>query len=516
MISCSGRTRSSPRSPTRSPLALQLLLAATVTLVPVGAFAREPAKPVAAPVEASAKAGLATGAESAVKAGVFLPETFTLANGMQVVVITNRRVPVVTHMVWYKVGSADEPRGQSGIAHFLEHLMFKGTETLEPGAFSRTVAQNGGQDNAFTAWDYTAYYQNVARDRLELVMRMEADRMTNLKLTDELVTPERSVIIEERRQRTENSPGDRIGEQISATLFVHHPYGTPIIGWRHEMAGLSRQMAEEFYKTWYAPNNAVLVVSGDVSAEELKPLAEKYYGSIASRPVPERVRVTEPPISAARRVILRDEEVRQPSIRRYWHAPSYSRDPDSQAHALEVLDEILSGGPTARFYKSLVVEQKLATSAWMSYSPTAYDLTSLAIGASPAPGIEMDRLEQALEDEVSRVLRDGVTPDEVATAKRRMLAEAAYARDSLTGPAQVLGLALTTGTTIEDVENWPVRIDQVTVDQVNAAARQILGQSNHVTGLLLPPRPSPTAAPDATNATPAPALGESAPKAQEQ
>ncbi|WP_431855550.1 M16 family metallopeptidase [Azospirillum sp.] len=422
----------------------------------------------------------------AAEKGVFFPETFTLSNGMQVVVITNRRVPVVTHMVWYKVGAADEERGHSGLAHFLEHLMFKGTDELPPGAFSRIVAKNGGKDNAFTSWDYTAYFQSVARDRLELVMRMEADRMANLKLTDAVVYPERDVVMEERRQRVENEPADKIGEQINATLFVHHPYGTPIIGWPQEMAAMTREEAEAFYKRWYAPNNAILVVSGDVSAEELKPLAEKYYGTVAAKPVPERKRVSEPPIGAERRVILRDAEVRQPSIRRLWHAPSYRTDKDGNAYALQVLAEIMSGGATGRLYRSLVVEQKLATSAWLGYGASSWDDTTLSMGATPAPGVDMDKLEAALDAERTKLLKDGVTPEEVATARKRMLTEAAYARDSLSGPANALGQALATGQSIDDVESWPVRIDAVTAEQVNAAARAVLGKNNHVTGLLLP------------------------------
>lgn len=423
----------------------------------------------------------------AAEKGVFFPESFTLSNGMQVVVIPNHRVPVVTHMVWYKVGAADEERGQSGIAHFLEHLMFKGTDAIQPGEFSRIVAKNGGRDNAFTSYDYTAYYQNVARDRLEMVMRMESDRMANLKLTDAVVYPERNVIIEERRQRIENEPADRIGEQINATLFVHHPYGTPVIGWPQEMSALTREMAERFYKTWYTPNNAILVVSGDVTAAELKPLAERYYGAIAARPVPERKRVTEPPLTSSRQVVLRDDEVRQPSVRRIWTAPSYRLDQTGQAYALQVLAEIMSGGTTSRLYRSLVVDQKVATSAWLGYGPTAWDMATLSVGASPAAGVPMDKLESALWSEVDKLLKTGVTEEEVATARKRMLASAAYARDSLTGPAQTLGAALATGQSIDDVESWPVRIDAVTVDQVNTAARAVLSQTNHVTGLLLPP-----------------------------
>ncbi|WP_084536949.1 M16 family metallopeptidase [Azospirillum halopraeferens] len=452
--------------------ALALLLA---PLAPFPAAAADTAAPeIAAPAVAP------------VEKGVFFPETFTLDNGLQVVVVTNNRVPVVTHMVWYRVGAADEPLGLSGIAHFLEHLMFKGTERLAPGEFSRTVARNGGRDNAFTSYDYTAYFQNVARDRLELVMSMEADRMANLRLTDAEVYPERSVVMEERRQRTENEPADRLGEQFNATLFVHHPYGTPVIGWMSEIARFTREQAEDFYRTWYTPNNAVLVVAGDITAEELKPLAEKHYGAIPARPVPERVRVEEPPISAARRVILQDPEVRMPSWRRAWIAPSYRVDPDGHAYALQVLSEIMSGGATGRLYRALVAEQRIATGAWMGYGASSWDRTALHMGGSPAPGTTMDELEAALLEQVRLLLEDGVTEEEVATARKRMLAEAAYARDSLTGPAMALGTALTTGQTIDDVESWPVRIAAVTREQVEAAARVVLGQTNHVTGLLLP------------------------------
>lgn len=454
-----------------------------------------PLRPLRNPAAAVAVLALVAAAPAtAAEKGVFFPETFTLANGMPVVVVTNRRVPVVTQMVWYKVGAADDPYGTSGIAHFLEHLMFKGTDQIAPGAFSRIIARNGGRDNAFTSYDYTAYHQNVARDRLELVMRMESDRMTNLRLTDAVVYPERDVILEERRQRVENDPSDRLDEQVRAVQFVHHPYGTPVIGWASEMAGLTREDAETFYKKWYTPANAILVVAGDISAEELKPLAEKYYGSIPPHAVPERRRVTEPPITAARRVTLRDAEVRQPMLRRSWIAPSYHTAEGGTAYALQVLSEILGGGADTRLYRSLVVDQKIATSAWFGYSATALDDTTIVAGGSPAPGVPMDTFEAALDAEIGRLLTGGVTEEEVATAKKRLLAEAAYARDSLNGPAQALGAALATGQTVDDVESWPVRIDAVTKADVDAAARLVLARTDHVTGVLLPDDAPPPAA----------------------
>jgi len=417
--------------------------------------------------------------------GVFFPETFTLSNGMQVVAVVNRRVPVVAHMLMYKVGAADEPRGKSGIAHYLEHLMFKGTETRAPGEFSRIVARNGGRDNAFTSWDYTGYYQTIAADRLETVMRMEADRMANLRLTDEVTAPELQVVLEERRQTVSSSPARRLGEEVSAALFVHHPYGTPIIGWQDEVAGLTREDAEAFYRQWYAPNNAVLLVSGDVDLERFRALAEEVYGRIPARPVPTRTRVAEPRLETARRVVLRDAEVRQPAFQRYFLAPSYSRGATEHAYPLQVLAEIM-GGETGRLYQSLAVEQKVATSASMSYGADVFDLSSVGVYASPAPSATVEQVEAAVEAELLKLLKDGVTVAEVERAKRRLRFEAVYARDSVFGPARTLGTALATGQSVEDVEEWPSRIAAVTVEQVNAAARAVLGTSGHVTGLLLP------------------------------
>ena len=270
------------------------------------------ARSVALSVLILALAVTAAGPQQA-EAALFNPETFTLDNGMQVVVVTDRRAPVVSHHVWYKVGSADSPPGKSGLPHFLEHLMFKGTENLAPGEFSEIVARNGGNENAFTGSDYTGYYQTIARDRLELVMEMEADRMTNLVLDDAAVLPERDVVLEERSQRVDNDPGSRLAEQLNAAQYLNHPYRLPVIGWRHEMESYTREDALDFYRTWYAPNNAVLIVAGDIDAEELRPLAERYYGAIPRRDVPERVRVQEPPQQAAREVELIDPRVRQPS-----------------------------------------------------------------------------------------------------------------------------------------------------------------------------------------------------------
>jgi zinc protease len=422
------------------------------------------------------------------RASVFNPETTTLSNGMQVVLVENHRAPVVTHMVWYKAGAADEVPGTSGIAHFLEHLMFKGTKTIAPGEFSKIVARNGGQDNAFTSWDYTAYFQNIARDRLGMVMEMEADRMQNLQLTDKVVLPERDVIIEERRMRIDNNPSALLGEQMRNALFMQHPYGRPIIGWLHEMQQLTTRDAMDWYKKWYTPNNAILVVAGDITMADLKPMAEKYYGSIKGHDVPKRVRVKEPVQHAPRKVTLTDARVGQPSMSRYYLAPSYNTEHADEAAPLEVFSEILGSGTTSRLYKSLVVDQKLATSAGSFYDPVAMDLSTFGFYAVPRDGVEMADLEAALDGEIAKTLKDGITQKELDEARQRLLDSAVFARDSLSAGARTLGEALAVGLTVDQVESWPDRIKAVTVEQVNDAARAVLDDKRSVTGWLLRPK----------------------------
>jgi len=420
------------------------------------------------------------------KAQMFNPETFQLDNGMQVLVVTNRRAPVVSHWVWYSVGSADSPVGKSGLPHFLEHLMFKGTETLAPGEFSRTVARNGGTENAMTSSDFTAYFQNIARDRLEVVMRMEADRMANLRLSDDVVLPERDVVLEERRSRVDNEPSARLGEQLGAAQYLNHPYGDPVIGWFHEIESYTREDALAFYDTWYAPNNAVLIVVGDIDAAELRPLAEATYGQVARVDVPARDRVQEPPQEAARRVTLEDPRVVQPSLSRSYLAPSQNQAGWQTAHALDLFAEILGGGTTSRLYRELVVERELAASAGAYYRGSMLDSTTLRLFATPRAGVDLATLEAALDEVVARAVEEGVSEDELARAKKRMQAESVYARDSLSGAARIFGSALTAGLTIEDVERWPERMAAVTLDQVHEAARSVITAERSVTGLLRP------------------------------
>ncbi len=421
--------------------------------------------------------------------GVFNPQTFTLENGLQVIVLPNHRVPVVTHMVYYKVGSADEPPGKSGVAHLLEHLMFKGTKERPSGDFSRIVARNGGSENAFTSLDFTGYFQTVAADRLELMMAMEADRMSNLILDSKEVETERLVVLEERRMRTDNDPGSILGEHVNAALFLNYPYRQPVIGWEHEIKALNVEALRKFYQRWYYPGNAILLVAGDITAEQLKPMAERTYGKVPARPDVVRDRPMEPPQSASRRVELKSERVRQPSWSRTYLAPSritaiMGGPGVEHADALEILADVLGGGSTGPLYRSLVIEQKLAISAGASYRANGMGPGRLVFYASPRPGVTIAQLEAAMATELVKIVDAGVADEDVERAKTRTLAEAVFALDSLSTGARIFGSALASGRTIDDVENWPHRIDAVTTAAVNAAARAVIKDRPSVTSVL--------------------------------
>ncbi len=411
---------------------------------------------------------------------------FSLANGLEVVVVPDRRAPVVTHMLWYKVGAADEPPGKSGIAHFLEHLMFKGTAKNPAGRFSQVVASIGGQENAFTANDYTGYYQRVSREHLKTLMEFEADRMTGLVLSDEAVSPELKVVLEEQNQRVANNPRAQLVEQVEAALYLNHPYGKPVIGWRHEIEQLSREDAIAFYKRFYTPNNAVLVVAGDVTAEEVKTLAQATYGKVEPvAKIEPRRRPQEPPQVAARHVTLADARVQQPSLQRYYLAPSAATARPGEAEALEVLAFILGSGNTSRLYRKLVSETEVAVGAGGWYNSTALDATHFNVYGSPKPNVTLTQLEQAIDAVIDDLIANGVTADEVERAKYRLIADTIYAQDSQQTMARWYGAALTTGLAVDQVTNWPDRIRAVTADAVNAAAKTWLDKRRSATGYLI-------------------------------
>lgn len=432
---------------------------------------------------------------------------FALANGMQVVVIPDHRAPVVTHMVWYRVGAADEVRGVSGIAHFLEHLMFKSTEKFPAAEFSKVVARLGGQDNAFTGQDATSYFQNISKDRLRTMMEMEAERMVNLRLDEKEVLTERDVILEERRSRIDNNPAALLDEQLNAALYLNHPYGVPVIGWYHEIAKLSRQNAQDFYKHYYAPNNAILIVAGDVTSDEVKRLAEETYGKLPANPAASltRVRPSEPPQIAARQLELTDPRAGNFSFHRYYLTPSYKSAQLGEAEALEVMMKIIGDGATSRLYKKLVVETKVAASASGNYSGHGLDSGQVTLFAVAADGVPLAKVEATADEVLSDVVKNGVTPKELERAKNSLLAEYIYQSDNQAILARRYGWALVVGRTIEDVESWPERIAKVGIGDIKKVAAEYLDIRHSVTGYMTPDKSEVAQA--ASGSAPAPGNG---------
>lgn len=408
---------------------------------------------------------------------------FTLDNGLEVVVIEDHRAPVVTHMVWYRVGSADEPPGKSGIAHFLEHLMFKGTDEIPDGAFSKMVAAEGGTDNAFTSYDYTGYFQRIAADRLDKVMRMEADRMRNLRITEDHIAAERAVIIEERNLRTDNSPEALFGEQLRAAQYLNHHYGIPIIGWRHEMEELGLEDAQSWYDRYYAPDNAILVVAGDVTPEEVRDLAEKFYGPIAPSGNPPDPRPQEPPQLAARHLEMSDPRVGQDYMTRSYLVPAYDPDIPQQSAALSVLARIMGDGLGSRLAKSLEIEQKIAISTGAWYSSQSRDPTTFTLYGVPAEGVELQQIEAAIDAELARMVESGPSEEELERAKNVVRADYIFAEDSQFGLARNYGAALSMGFGVQDVQDWPDFIAAVTAEEVRDAAASLVIEHS-VTGYL--------------------------------
>lgn len=412
---------------------------------------------------------------------------FVLANGLQLVVIPDRRAPVVTHTLWYKAGAADDPIGKSGIAHYLEHLMFKGTTNAPAGEFSAKIAEIGGQENAFTTADYTGYYQKITPSALETMMRYEADRMENLVLTDETVLPERSVILEERRQRIASNPGAILGETTRSLMFRHHPYGTPIIGWKHEMLGLTKDDAIAFYNKFYTPNNAIVVVAGDVDAAAVLALAESTYGKVKRRSEPgERKRVSEPEPTSARTATYRDKRVTIPSWSRSYLVPSYFNAEGNEAEALDILASIIGGSTTSRLHKKLVIEDKIATGVSTYYQGGAVDLSTFSISATPRGDTTIRVLEDAIEAIVSDIVQNGVSAEEVRRARNNLVKTTIFDRDSQTTMARIYGAVLSMGGTTDDVKNWPDEVLAIGLDDINHVARKYLKKIRSVTGYLEP------------------------------
>ncbi|RJL04799.1 insulinase family protein [Paracoccus aestuarii] len=427
---------------------------------------------------------------------------FTLPNGLEAVVIEDDRAPVVVQMVWYRIGAADEAPGKSGIAHYLEHLMFKGTETLGPGELSRIVTANGGRDNAFTSWDFTGYFQRIASDRLDLIMRMEADRMANLRVSDEDWQAERQVVLEERAQRVDSNPTALFAEEFNAVLYDNHPYGRPIIGWRDEIEALTLDNAMDWYQAHYSPAAAILVIAGDVTPEEVRALAEEHYGPIPGRDATaERLRPAEPPRRSARRLEMSDPRVAQPRMMRAVLAQERDPGEQRQAAALTVLADLLGGSSQTSVLGQRLVLPGKALWAGASYDGLSLDRTQFRLSLIPADGTPPEEAEAALDAVLADFLEEGPDPEALERVKTRIRAAQIYARDSAHGRAYDYGQGLATSLTVQDVNDWPDILAQVTAEDVMAAARDVLTTRGSVTGWLLPEPPpeggdAPGAAPD--------------------
>jgi zinc protease len=411
---------------------------------------------------------------------------FALQNGMQVVVIPDHRAPVVTQMIWFKVGGVDDPPGLSGLAHFFEHMMFRGTKQTPGDEFSRSVARNGGQDNAFTTHDYTAFYEEIAKDRLPMVMALEADRMANLDLSDKNVSTERDVVLEERRMRIDNDPQALLAEQIDAALHLSHPYGRPVIGWPEEVHRIGRVEAQDFYKHHYAPNNAILIIAGDITVEEVRNDAQAAFGKVPARELVPRATYAEPPRMSETRLDVASKDAKVPLFMRVYRVPSYAEAAPGQAEALETLAQVLGGDATAALYRKLVVERHMATSAGASYDGYARDSGEFTVYAYPRPGVSLAALEHAVDGIIADAARAAPNAADLARAKTQLVASATYRRDSQYAMASAYGRALTIGLTAFDVKAWPDRIGAVTGDAVAKAAKNSLLKREAVSATLTP------------------------------
>ena len=416
---------------------------------------------------------------------VYNAETLMLTNGMQIVVIPNHRAPVVTHMLWYKVGSADEPQGDgvSGEAHFLEHLMFKGTHRVPAGEFSKIIRKLGGEDNAFTSWDYTAYFQTIHKDFLPIVMALEADRMMNLAPPEADILSEHNVIMEERKQTIDNDKRSLFWEQMRAALYNVSPYALPIIGWKNEMPAISWSHAKNYYQRWYAPNNAILIVSGDVSLKEFLPLAEKFYGILPAKQIPNHVRPRAQNFPAAQTLLFKDKSVQQPLWVRARLAPSATEDYKTSL-ALTILQEILSNGASGILYQEFVVKQKIAVDVSFSYEGDSRGQGSLWLYALPAAGVKLTELQTKIENFLKEYSEKDISSETIQKAKTRIIDSSLYARDSVAGPAMVIGQGLASGLTLDQIENFPKAIKALDHKEIREAAHTYLDSKFWLTGMM--------------------------------
>lgn len=429
---------------------------------------------------------LLSAAASPLKAETPIIESFTLANGMEVVIIPNHRVPAVSHMLWFRAGAIDDPAGKSGLAHYHEHIMYQGTPRYGAGQYADMVAREGGQQNAFTGHDATAYYITIAKDKLPLAMSLEADRMRGLTPSNENVAKEKEIIIEERRERIENNPTALFAEQMAAALYRNHRYQIPVIGWMHEMRGLTKNDVLRFHRDWYRPNNAILVLSGDITEKEARPLVERYYGPLPKMPLPARTWGEEPPQNAARSLVMHHANVQQPVWSRIYAAPSLGYGDKDRALPLLVLSQLLGGGKTSALYRSLVVDKKLASSVDVAYDIFTLGPSEFEITVVPDADTKVETLDKVIDEELAAALKNGFDDKDMARAKTLLKAQSVYARDGITSMARIMGWIRIAGLDKDYFLRWPELIEAVTAKQVTEAAQAVFKPEQSVTGMLLP------------------------------
>jgi zinc protease len=420
---------------------------------------------------------------------LYSPQSFRLSNGLTVVVLENHQFPVVEHTLWIRAGALDDPAGKSGIAHFLEHMMFKGTKTNPGKKFTRTLEALGASFNAATTDEYTLYTATSHIKDLPTIMNLESDRFQNLMFPDEEIKPERDVIIQERSQRIDNNPGQQLMEGLRRMFYWHHRSGIPTIGWRHEMETLDKSDVFNFYKDWYVPNNAVLVLAGDITIERAKKLSQEYYGNILPRKVPDRSWLQEPPHNnVTGRLTLKSPQVQLPAVIQLYQAPNY-RDP--RAFSLEVLKYILVGSDTARLIKNLIKDKKILSSIDLYFSEdTKVSPNILSVVLSPLPKISLSHVEIEFAKEIKTLLEQGVTQKELDQAKEQISISFDLLKDDSLSGAKECGESLMYSETLEYLESTPERLNTLTVDDINKAIQLVFSKSPVVTGELVPENPS--------------------------
>lgn len=415
-------------------------------------------------------------------------ENFTLDNGLQVIVIEDHRIPAISHNLLFRFGAADDPQGKSGLAHYMEHMLFQGTKTVKPNEYSHRIAAKGGRTNAFTSADYTGYWVNITKDELPLVMELEADRWQYLSPTPDDFEREKQVILEERRMRVDNNPMALFREQFNATLFLHYPYRIPIIGWADEMKRLSRQDVLDYYTNYHHPGNAVLVIAGDIETEEVKKLATRYYGSIPARGESVPPRVAEPPHLAPRRIEMHHAQVKQASWRRSFMTPSYGWNAEKNKQhfiALMIADYLLGGSRTARLYQTLVEEQQLAQHVNSSFNPFTRGPGSFTFSATPTDETNLPEIERLIAEELRKLRQHPPREEELQRAKTQLIAGNIYLQDGLQPLARVIGLLSILDLPLDYYFNWEEQVQAVTAQQVSDSL-SLLDEKASVTGTLLP------------------------------